>query len=761
VIRQNQLSNGSGLAEYDPFGAPMAAPQQPDDSPMQLLFKMHRLLRGRYVLALVLAAIGALVGAAAGYFSTGPKWQSIGVIRVEPMGKVILGPTETTFTPMFDSYVREQIAYLEEDETVRRTMLSDEWRKFGRGVDAGAKKDFRKSLNINVDRDNRGWIKVRFVDSVPEAAQVAVQKLIDSYKVIFGDKILLSNKDSIAVLERARLKYEGELKGMDSRIAKLGEKFGTTDLAQLHADAFRDRGLAEKKLEELDAQIDHAKALAAAAKNNTGPSRPEPPAEVRVQEEAIEIARVDTLMSQLLQSREAALTDLQRARRTYVPNSPQVQKAEAEVADWGDRVKARHNQWMLTHNNMLPAVAGAGGGPVLTAPIEVLEANRKTYQELYNKKDALAISIHQAKREIDQIQAEIKNKNEELLKVRERLNLLSLDSAVQPVDSSAIGRVQIVNDGQEPSLYSDSRKKLAALGFLMGGSLPIIAIMLLGSLDGRFRYSDDAQAGAGSGRVPLLGILPFLPDTINDPEQAGIAAHCVHQIRTLLQIGGVEHDRRVFAITSATSGDGKTSLSVSLGLSFAASGSNTCLIDFDMIGGGLTVAMGARSDVGLLAAIDDGQLDGHVRPTAFPRLSIIPAGRDDAQEISRLSPKLVRRIIDQARKQFDVVIIDTGPILGSIEATLVCGVADGVVLALGRGQQRSMAKRAIDTLHGVGAHIMGVVFNRAQANDFRRTVSQSVRSIPVHDSDGSVAMKALPAIGPMARTVVSHTRSDS
>jgi capsular exopolysaccharide synthesis family protein len=246
-----------------------------------------------------------------------------------------------------------------------------------------------------------------------------------------------------------------------------------------------------------------------------------------------------------------------------------------------------------------------------------------------------------------------------------------------------------------------------------------------------------------------------------DPEKAGIAAHCVHQIRTLLQLGGVEHDKKVFAITSATSGDGKTSLSVSLGLSFAASGSNTLLIDFDMIGGGLTAAMGARTDVGLLAAIDDGQLEGHIRPTAFPRLSLIPSGRDDAQEISRLSPKLVRRIIDAARKEFDVVVIDTGPVLGSIEATLVCGIADGVVLALGRGQQRAMATRAIDTLRGIGAHIMGVVFNRAEAHDFKRSVSQSVRSVPAQDGGAVRNLKALPSIGPMARTVASHIRPDA
>ena len=67
--------------------------------------------------------------------------------------------------------------------------------------------------------------------------------------------------------------------------------------------------------------------------------------------------------------------------------------------------------------------------------------------------------------------------------------------------------------------------------------------------------------------ITLLGILPNLPDRLSDPEQAAIAAHCVHQIRTMLQInGGVEGgERRVFAVTSASPGDGKTSLTLALG----------------------------------------------------------------------------------------------------------------------------------------------------------------------------------------------------
>jgi hypothetical protein len=75
-------------------------------------------------------------------------------------------------------------------------------------------------------------------------------------------------------------------------------------------------------------------------------------------------------------------------------------------------------------------------------------------------------------------------------------------------------------------------------------------------------------------------------------------------------------------------------------------------------------------------------------------------------------------------------MIDTGPILGSIEASLVCAAVDGVVLAVARGQQRPMVEKALSHLAAIGARLAGVVFNRAQANDFERSISgMSIRSI--------------------------------
>jgi capsular exopolysaccharide synthesis family protein len=299
------------------------------------------------------------------------------------------------------------------------------------------------------------------------------------------------------------------------------------------------------------------------------------------------------------------------------------------------------------------------------------------------------------------------------------------------------GRIHPVSYGDRPFAPStDNRRKFAILGFLGGGILPFVGLMLVGLTDKRYRYSDDT--GTDLSGVPLLGILPNLPDLLTDPQQAAIAAHCVHQIRTLLQVGVRTQDRHVYAITSASPGDGKTSLTLALGLSFAASGARTLLIDCDLVGGSLTRRLGASAPEGMLEALNSRSSLDYVRDTDIANLSILPVGTGAMLPAGSFSPAGLRRLIAEARKSFDIVLIDTGPILGSIEAPPVAATADATILCVSRGQHRPAVERSMHHLITIGAKIAGVVFNRAETRDFERSVSRfSQRSLrPASDYAG-------------------------
>jgi Mrp family chromosome partitioning ATPase len=228
-------------------------------------------------------------------------------------------------------------------------------------------------------------------------------------------------------------------------------------------------------------------------------------------------------------------------------------------------------------------------------------------------------------------------------------------------------------------------------------------------------------------------------------------------MRVMLQVAA-HGEPRHYLMTSSCAGEGKTSLTMSLGLSFAASGSKTLVVDCDMVGRALTRGLGASDEMGLFESLGGGDPLRFIRRTRAG-VWFLPAGRVNALYASKVSHLSVRRFLQTLRPDFDVVLIDSGPILGSVEAATLASEVDGVIVTVTRGQESALVEKTSHYLKAIGAHIEGFVFNRAKTKDFHRsTYGGSVRPMssrdllvrPVSDdTDG------LLRFGPLVESVMS------
>jgi Mrp family chromosome partitioning ATPase len=341
--------------------------------------------------------------------------------------------------------------------------------------------------------------------------------------------------------------------------------------------------------------------------------------------------------------------------------------------------------------------------------------------------------------------------NEKISEVDARIDEITTESRIQDFTADA-RRISVVEAGVTPNTpSSDRRRKMAAMGFVGGGAVPVILMLGLGLLSKSVRFSDDKILTGSEG---IVGMLPDLGSSLGDQELAEASAFAIHQIRSQLQILHSRNENGlVYEVTSPSSQDGKTSLIIALGLSFAESGDKTLLLDLDLIGRGLSIHFGHPNAPSLVEGITNPDiLDGLTESTSFDRLSILPAGFGDDGEISRLSPNVVRNLLETLREKYDTVLVDTGPILGSIEAGFLAAEADGVILVVGRGQIRALIRRAIDQINGVGGKIVATVFNRASGYELR----QSTGTMSVHFSRqaarqaAEVASRTGPRVGPVA-----------
>jgi len=143
----------------------------------------------------------------------------------------------------------------------------------------------------------------------------------------------------------------------------------------------------------------------------------------------------------------------------------------------------------------------------------------------------------------------------------------------------------------------------------------------------------------------------------------------------------------------------------------------------------------ADSALGILDACQGRPFSECVASTGIENFSVLPVGAAKPQDVGLLSPKALRGLINRAREEYDIVLIDTGPCLGSLEASMASAESDATVLILSRGDSKSMAVRAHEHLTSVGANVVGIVFNHALDVDlnhssFASIVSQERRTDP-------------------------------
>jgi len=269
---------------------------------------------------------------------------------------------------------------------------------------------------------------------------------------------------------------------------------------------------------------------------------------------------------------------------------------------------------------------------------------------------------------------------------------------------------------------------LAGVGFLAGAMLGVAGVVAFGSTKRQFRYVDDLETIRSL--PPLLGTLPELEK--HDPENERIAAASVHNLRNTLQAiqGFGDNTSVVIACTSAEPGDGKTTLIQSLGASYALTGLRTILVDMDLIGGGLSARLGLTGRRGVADLLTGLEPTKCIKHTQTDKLYAMPIGDTAKCRPEQLASRPIQQVIDWLRERFDVILIDTGPVLGSLEAGIVTSAADQVLLVVARGQADSVVQAAVARLERLGVRSTGLVFNRADPEDLRKSLSAASVGAP-------------------------------
>lgn len=718
------------MSEYSPVDLHQPPPASPNP-----LITIHNLLRGRYKLAVLLAVIGLAVGAPIGYFAMPPTYRAIGQIEVRSSLTPLLYQTEQNQQIQnFNSFLITQMELLKSSRVIGLAMQDPEWRAFGRGLDPEAVQKFNDSLEVSSPRNSQ-LLQVFFRDKDPSAAAAAVKSLIRAYERVFVDLEVGLGTGALAPLNELRLKQESDLKAIINRMRLVAEPYDPGSLQRIH----------DTKLQlwlEAETQAKQAEIQATLMGTPTGSSQPQE-GSTDTRDQVFETLKArDPWYTQLEKDRLAAERSLREASARFLGRHPNILDAQAKLKaveeDLAERAEELRKIAQAAESGQTVALPAAqtqsGLDPAIAARIW-----RTTAERLKGELD----TISTIKQQVDDLRIEEQAARDVLEATKQRITQLNVEA------SRGSNRLYILSYGEKPlAPEKDRRIALSAVGGMGMAGLGVGIVMAIGFFDRRLRHIDTTVSQLRP-IDRLLGVLPEVPGGAAGLAASNEAIYCINHLRAMLQIRQRATGHRLLGVTSPTPGDGKTTVTLEVGRSLAQTGARVCIVDCDFDGGGLTSAV--RSLIksagtvqmfeptvgGVSEALRGVPLDHVVVPTGIKNLTFLPLGVEPGSSLHHFSPEAVHQLFTRLMNEYDIVLIDTGPILGSIEAKIVASEVQGMIVVVSRGGNRGDADHATQVLREAGAEIEGLVFNRAMHQDVNRSVyrsSISARSMRYGDS---------------------------
>jgi polysaccharide biosynthesis transport protein len=192
----------------------------------------------------------------------------------------------------------------------------------------------------------------------------------------------------------------------------------------------------------------------------------------------------------------------------------------------------------------------------------------------------------------------------------------------------------------------------------------------------------------------------------------------VRTLRNTILLSDFEQRLRSIVLTSATASEGKTTVAAHLAIANADRGRRTLLVDGDLRRPALHVRFGLSPKEGLSNVLT-GEIewqDAVIPIEGKPNLRLLPSGPSSHRAADLIGPRLAE-LLDEFGKHYDLVILDSPPLLGFAECLQMATAADGVVIVTRAGEtKRRGVSAVVSTLVRLRANLLGVVLNQVRHN---------------------------------------------
>lgn len=198
-----------------------------------------------------------------------------------------------------------------------------------------------------------------------------------------------------------------------------------------------------------------------------------------------------------------------------------------------------------------------------------------------------------------------------------------------------------------------------------------------------------------------------------------IATESYRALKINIEFKAMERDIKTIVVSSSIRGEGKTTTALNLAIAYAQSGKKVLLIDADLRKPGVHLLFEGDYGRGLTHFLaNQSTLNETIQKTNIADLSVITSGSIPTNPSELLTSPQMDILISEAKQNFEIVLIDTPPILGFIETKMLAAKCCGVVFVVEHGMvKKSIASKAREEISSVKANLLGIVMNKMKKKE--------------------------------------------
>ena len=726
---------------------------------------LSAILRYKWTIFLitVLVAAPAITGV---WMLVVPEYKARAEVRVRPIIPRLVFKTEDNgMIPLYQSFMNTQVSIMRSPTVLQRVLdhknvqqtkwykgYKDPLKSLMKSQTPPPMERLRDVLSASPRRRTE-IIDVSFKARSAKDAAVIVNAVLDQY-IAYVSETSSSTRDKIyRQLADQHKSLENEIQGREKILAKLRQELGTGVPEELVAmkrvaleeaegkyrGVYLDMSVAQWRQKRLEAAIGKIKAEARKRIEDEKKKKvpgdkaahagvpATQPAEVRPQyHQDGDWRRMDMQVRTLQHRIESAGRDFKPGHPTMVKLAGELKFAEEMLAlrqaqldeDWKNRSKlpTLHSPTAFPGQPIIdpqrPEAAYETRLQTVKAGLDLLKHQADLLLEAAKKQRENFAETFQSAQMLEKENEALRHKRRLFDAVRTRLDAKEMERNVP-------GSIEVLTRAITSSKPSNDRRIVFTAMALVAGLGLGLGLAFLKAGRNQVMYAiDDLPAHAVQG--PFLGQLPIVAKSKKTPvEDNPMLAEAMRMVRTALVSRIREDCGSAILVSSADTGAGKSTFAVMLARSLALSGKRILLIDSDLRKRDLTVRFNLADEPGFIESLQSRSVDKRsLFPTETPDLSFMPSGqRNGGIELELTANGAFGALIDQARSRYDIIILDSPPILPVADAGILSRQVDGTVLVVRQEtSQRIEVVDALASLGSAGGKLLGTVFLTSQQN---------------------------------------------